>query len=203
MQNISDPQCHTVQMQMDSYLDGDMPHQQESALLSHCNACQDCHEELRIARVIHNGLEALPLLDCPDALLTPLRHLSESSSPQKFHHDRPSFLFALTQLFHSTPAFVRYSMPAILVLVVTLTVVGFNSSQQFIPQIAEEQYTVEEMRKALDDFNLAIDYLNNVSQRTEVMIGDRFLITPLQDSLNASFDSIQERRARPGNDDPI
>lgn len=65
------------------------------------------------------------------------------------------------------------------------------------------EYSPEEVAQALQDLNLAIQYLNQVSERTENMIGGRFLMTPLQENLNASFERIRERDADPLNNDPI
>jgi hypothetical protein len=66
-----------------------------------------------------------------------------------------------------------------------------------------EQYTPEDISQALDELNVAIDYLNRLSQRTEVMIGDRFLVSPIQDSLNASFQKAGIRENNPLNNGPI
>jgi len=191
MQNSNETQCQTIQIQIDSYLDGELQADQQQLFLAHCGDCSDCQDELRIARVIHDGIESLPVLDCPDSLLHGLHQESE----------KPGFFEALSQLLVSMPVFLRYSLPALLVAALAVGLGDFNFSQQ--PQVAEEQYSVEEIRRALDDFNLAIEYLNEVSQRTEVMIGDRFLIAPLQDSLNASMQSIQDVRNDPTIDDPI
>ncbi len=69
------------------------------------------------------------------------------------------------------------------------------SNEQMLANEVVEQYNPEDVSQALQDLNLAIDYLNQVSQRTEAMIGGRFLVTPLQDSINASFQKagIRER----------
>lgn len=57
-------------------------------------------------------------------------------------------------------------------------------------------YTAEDITQAIAELNLAISYLNEVSERTETMIGQRFLIAPLQDSLNASFEPLRRERGR-------
>ena len=41
--------------------------------------------------------------------------------------------------------------------------------------------------QALQDLELALDYLGEISARTEVMIEDRFLLRQLEESINASF----------------
>ena len=51
-----------------------------------------------------------------------------------------------------------------------------------------EEYGPEDIARALLELNTAIDYLNRVSQRTESMIGGRFLVSPLRDRINSSLE---------------
>ena len=67
----------------------------------------------------------------------------------------------------------------------------------------EPAYKPEGVVQALEELNVAIEYLNQLTERTEVMIGERFLIAPLQDSLNASFERAGKRNSKPLNDGPI
>ena len=41
--------------------------------------------------------------------------------------------------------------------------------------------------QALQDLEIAIGYLDQISERTNVMIEDRFLLRQLEDSINATF----------------
>lgn len=75
--------------------------------------------------------------------------------------------------------------------------------EQLVGYEQREQYTAEELAQALKDLNLAIEYLSQVSQRTEEMIGGRFLISPLQDTFNTSFQRANIRQNRPLSNDPI
>lgn len=63
-------------------------------------------------------------------------------------------------------------------------------------------FHVAEVRKALEELNTAIDYLSRVSRQTETVIGERFVVLPLQQSVNsslrgASFSGNEDRQAGP------
>ncbi|MDG2163970.1 MAG: hypothetical protein P8M31_11070, partial [Gammaproteobacteria bacterium] len=63
-------------------------------------------------------------------------------------------------------------------------------------------FDAAEVRMALEELNTAIDYLNRVSRQTETMIGERFVVLPLQQSVNsslrrASFSGNEDRQAGP------
>ena len=61
-------------------------------------------------------------------------------------------------------------------------------ASQGVEEVAPEaQYTQAEVVQALQDLEIAIDYLGQISQRTNVMIEDRFLLRQLEDSINATF----------------
>lgn len=61
-------------------------------------------------------------------------------------------------------------------------------------------FDAAEVRMALEELNTAIDYLIRVSRQTETMIGERFVVLPLQQSVNsslrrASFSGNEDRQA--------
>ncbi|MBT5720185.1 MAG: hypothetical protein HOI69_11625, partial [Gammaproteobacteria bacterium] len=78
-----------------------------------------------------------------------------------------------------------------------------GSVEPLVASESVEQYSPEDISQALDELNVAIDYLNRLSQRIEVMIGDRFLVSPIQDSINASFQKAGIRENSPLNNGPI
>jgi hypothetical protein len=70
------------------------------------------------------------------------------------------------------------------------------------PSVTPAAFDAEQVRMALEELNTAIDYLNRVSQQTETMIGERFVVLPLQQSVNsslrrASFSGNEDRQAGP------
>ncbi|MFT4862488.1 MAG: hypothetical protein ACI95C_001709 [Pseudohongiellaceae bacterium] len=193
MQSSNNSQCYFVQLQVDSFLDGELPETQQQVFLGHVQSCAGCSAELQFARSLHDAVLDLPLLDCPDTVLEPVYRISSAGSIAQ-----PWWL-ALWSWINAAPRSLRFAAPAFATLLVAIILNFDFSSDAPPPQIAaeeSEQYSPEEIQQALKDLNLAIDYLNEVSQRTEVMIGERFLIDPIQDSINASFD-----RARPSRPD--
>ena len=77
------------------------------------------------------------------------------------------------------------------------------AEQASVSATLEPEFTPEEVRQALMDLNVAMKYLNGMGLRTEVMIGDRFLISPIQDSINASLDVMNDRIDNPLDNDSI
>ena len=204
----SDSQCYFAQRQIDSYLDGQLSQAQQETFMYHVQGCQDCARELQYAQIMHDAVLDMPLVDCEEQVLEPVYRLAQGGGKTGA---TDSFWTQVGDLFRGVPAFARYGMAAAAVALVAVATfpVLFNREQP-APLVAEqattepvEEYAAEDIQQALEDLNLAIDYLNQVSQRTEVMIGDRFLVTPLQDSFNASFERARIRRQDQLQDDPI
>jgi len=214
MPTNSESQCYFIQLQIDSFIDGELSSAQQEVFMSHVHSCEECGRELQYAQTVHDAVLDLPAIDCDENVLEPIHRLvnyeHESTAP-----DRASSLWTqLQDWLGGAPVFVRYAMPvaAVAVLAVAIWPAVFSPAQD-APQVATQtvqpvdvqqvSYTPEDIQQALSDLNLAIDYLNEVSQRTEVMIGDRFLVTPLQDSLNASLERARGRNRDVLLDDPI
>ena len=211
MSNSISSQCHFVQLQIDSFIDGDLDAPQVEAFKNHVGDCQACEQELLYAQSMLGAVRDLPLLDCPDHVLEPIHRLSGGSSATDSTSTQ-SLLSRLQQLFSDAPVFARYAFPMVLVVMLAILFTITPRWQENGPQLAEvpqvsaeavEQYSPEDIYQALQDLNLAIEYLSDMSRRTEAMIGDRFLITPLQESLDASFQSIGRNSNDSLNDDPI
>lgn len=214
MPTNSESQCYFIQLQIDSFIDGELSSAQQEVFMSHVHSCEECGRELQYAQTVHDAVLDLPAIDCDENVLEPIHRLvnngHESTAP-----DRASSLWTqLQDWLGGAPVFVRYAMPvaAVAVLAVAIWPAVFSPAQD-APQVATQtvqpvevqqvSYSPEDIQQALSDLNLAIDYLNEVSQRTEVMIGDRFLITPFQDSLNASLERVRDRNRDVLLDDPI
>jgi len=200
-----DSQCYFVQLQIDSFLDGDLGSAQQDALLGHIKECADCSSELQFARLVHDAVLDLPLLNCPDGALEPINRLHNERSVQS-----SPWWQGLSDWFEQLPRSVRYAFPAVLAVAVTLWVLPADQQPaQPVNLIAEQvppaapDYTQADVLEALADLNTAITYLNEVSQRTETMIGGRFVVMPLQESLNASFQRLQDEESDHLSDDPI
>ena len=199
MQASNNSQCYFVQLQVDSFLDGELPDSQQQVFLGHVQSCSGCAAELQFARNLHDAVLDLPLLDCPDSVLEPAYRISSQADSAE------SWISVLWNWLAASPLAFRLAAPAFAMLLVVLVLNGEFAVDSESPQIAvedAEQYSPAEIKKALTDLNLAIDYLNDVSRRTEVMIGERFLIDPLQDSINASFDRARSQRPSRGDQQP-
>lgn len=216
MPSNSESKCYFVQLQIDSYIDGELSEAQQEVFMTHVHGCAECGRELHYAQTVQDAVLDLPAIDCDEAVLEPIQRLVNNGHDNASTESTNGSLFGqLLDWLGNAPIAIRYAVPVTAVAVLALAVwPTLFESQQTTPVVAEQavqqsvesqtaQYSPEDIQQALMDLNLAIDYLNDVSQRTEVMIGDRFLVTPLQDSLNASFERARARNRGALQDDPI
>jgi len=208
MPNSSESQCYFVQLQIDGFLDGDLSEAQQAVFMTHVQGCSACASEFRYAQTVYDAVMELPQIECEDLVLAPVHSLAIDKETTRQGVQRDSFSTQIIGLLASIPLHFRYGLSAALVAGVAVAV-SFNAvipveePEQLIASESIEQYSPEDIATALQELNVAIDYLNQVSQRTEVMIGDRFLVTPLQDSINASFQRASTRENDPLQNGPI
>lgn len=207
MSDNRESQCYLTQLQIDSYIDGDLGEAQQQAFLNHVHGCEDCAGEFRFAQTIQDGLLDLPILDCPESVWQQVQQINSDSEVGGF--SKTSWLASLLEPLMTLPVGMRLAF-SVLVLAIAglITVPQLQGPVEELPVLLSGQsnenaisaanletmsveYSPQEIAKALQDLNLAIEYLNEVSQRTESMIGGRFLMAPLQDSLNASFERVR------------
>lgn len=207
MQSNSDSQCYFVQLQIDGYLDGELNEAQQGVFMSHVQGCAACANEFHYAQTIQDAIIELPQIECGDTVLEPIARLTSGQKQVPQARQGDSFLAQLAGLFTSIPLYLRYGFSvavAVLAIAISFSVsTPVQSPQQLVASESAEQYTAEDISQALQELNVAIDYLNQLSQRTEVMIGDRFLVSPLQDSINASFQKAGIRQSDPLQNGPI
>lgn len=208
MPSNNDSQCYFVQLQIDGYLDGELNEVQQNEFMSHVHDCVACAKEFRYAQTVQDAVMELPQLECQDSVLEPIHRLAGNDNPTTEDRQKISFSDQLSALLNTIPVYFRYGLTAAVVAVVAVVVstnvlTPLESPDQLVASEAVEQYSPEDISEALNELNVAIDYLNQVSQRTEVMIGDRFLVTPIQDSINASFERARSRARDPLQNGPI
>ncbi len=197
----SESQCYFVQLQIDSYLDGELNDAQREELMSHVQGCPACSREFQFAQTIQDTVMDLPMVDCDESVMEPIHRLGRQQASAGGG-------FSFRDWFAVQPVFLRYAMPSLLIAAL-VTVVYTNlpdPDPATVPQVVAQQepdFDPEEVMQAIQDLNIAIDYLSEVSERTEAMVGSRFLMQPLQDSLNASFENIRRANTDPLQDDPI
>lgn len=203
MPSNGESQCYFIQLQIDGYLDGDLSAAQQGIFMSHVQDCAACASEFRYAQTVQDAVMELPQIECEDYVLVPVHSLTAGERQAEEGVQRGSLITQIAGLLNSVPLYTRYALSAALVAVVAVAVsfsvvTPIEEPETLVASESAEQYSREDIALALQELNVAIDYLNQVSQRTEVMIGDRFLVTPLQDSINASF-----RRASIRENDPL
>jgi anti-sigma factor RsiW len=197
MPSNTSSKCQLFQLHIDAYLDHELEPARASDLRSHVDQCQSCRQELAYAERLHRAVVSLPLLDCPDHALEPVDRLFDGIRGNRGEKAPAGFWSALGGLMDTIPMPVRLGIPvaAVLLLVagpgrdLLLPAAGpaVELAGQLAVETAEPEYSPAEIRQALQDLELALDYLGQISERTEVMIQDRFLLRQLEQSMNASF----------------
>ena len=195
MSNNSSSKCQLFQLHIDAYLDDELESARAAELQTHLRSCQSCHAELTYAEQLHRAVVDLPILDCSDQALEPVDRLFATKVYASAKNARsPGQL--LSDFFVSLPGFVRYGVP---VTAAVLLTIGLGNgyldqqaevelaTQEVVVSGAEPAYSQAEIVQALQDLEIAIDYLGQISQRTNVMIEDRFLVRKLEESISASF----------------
>lgn len=208
MPSNHESQCYFVQLQIDGYLDGELNETQQGVFISHVQDCAACASEFRYAQTVQDSILELPQIECSDSVLEPIFRLVGEQIDSDAAPERASFVSKLADLFSPVPLYLRYGMSAAAVAAIAVVVSSSlmapaDAPAPLVASETGEQYTVEDISQALDELNVAIDYLNQLSQRTEVMIGDRFIVSPLQDTINASLDRAGIRENDPLQNDPI
>ena len=219
MPNPSESQCYFVQLQIDSYLDGDLASAQQHQFMSHVQQCEACASEFRFAQTVQDNLMDLEQLDCDEQAMEPIHRLGNGSREigKSTASTAAISLASIARLFNAAPLLLRYSLPvaavAVLAIVISTSmltpdqdtpIVAEQASAVPVQQVAQlEQYDPAEIRQAVEDLNLAIEYLHQLGRRTDALISDRFLIRPLQNSLNASFERAASRSDDQTLSDPI
>lgn len=227
-------QCYAMQLQIDTFLDGELEGEQQLAFVGHVAECGDCAHELRYAQHLYESVLDLPKADCSDALVDNLVAISSQKRVQQHggHEEhrgktgalaetsrqpsRVGFFAQLDQFFRDrlplTIGFAAFSTLVIAVVIVMAPRVD-NAPQPLVAEVTPDlsaenaamipaAFDAAEVRMALEELNTAIDYLNRVSRQTETMIGERFVVLPLQQSVNsslrrASFSGNEDRQAGP------
>jgi len=206
MPNNNSSKCQLVQLHIDAYLDDELEAARATEFREHLAQCRSCRQELAFAEHLHREVVGLPILDCRDQALEPIDRLFAAGSDSA-PRQAGGFREALAALIVSIPVPLRVGIPLAAVL---LLVVGLNRGfllPASSPELAGEAiegntevvYTEAEIVKAMQDLELALDYLGQISERTEVLIEDRFLLRQLEDSINASFSAQPKREADDAN----
>lgn len=207
MPSNTSSQCQLFQLHIDAYLDNELEPARAEELRNHVQQCHTCSQELAYAENLHRAVVSLPILDCSDNALEPVDRLFTAGDQHSARQEREAptggFRGALGGLLDGIPLPARLGLP---VAAAVLLAIGLGRELLTLdpgPELAGQQvidtagndYSPAEIRQALQDLELALDYLGQISERTEVMIEDRFLLRQLEESMNASFTTDPRRKS--------
>jgi hypothetical protein len=201
--------CYAAQLQIDSFLDGELSNGHEQGFLAHVGGCVECAQELRYAQQLYEAVMDLPSVDCGAAFDARVDALIAGREPRSAQGEsriaqgrqrNTSLLESFFDVLRGRGAWSATAMGLCAVVVaVVVTLLATNdgrATRQEAPQIAEAvveratpatTFDAADVRVALEELNTAIDYLNRVSRQTEEMIGERFVVLPLQQSISGSL----------------
>ncbi len=212
MPKNSSSKCQLFQLHIDAFLDDELEPARATELKTHLDNCRDCSDELAYAEQLHRAVVDLPILDCSDQALEPVDRLFANNEP-KSGKSANSIGQWLNTFKASIPGFIRYGIPTTAVVLLAIALGnGYleqrsgaeRAAQEVVAVVPNSQYSQEEILKALQDLEVAIDYLGQISQRTNVMIEDRFFLRQLEDAISASFrNDVVEESANGVSNGPI
>jgi anti-sigma factor RsiW len=152
--------CEWVLEHVDEYVDGLLDEQDRIDLQLHCQVCRECASELDLAEAVRDGLEALPLLSCPDEVTDPVfQDISESSRAEV--HSASVWLQIVRPLWR--PVSVAAAVAAIVLMALF---VGIDRDQ------GSTQPTQAEVDRALQEAKFALAVINDVGRKTGRQVGD-------------------------------
>lgn len=156
---------------LEAYLDGDLPAGEEARLREHLAGCPSCAAELALAEKIQRELRALPLPDCPPAVLEKVRRAGRGEVVPFPRRER-----SLGRRIAAAAA--------ALVLALGGGVLFYQAQQPQQPSAAEIAQAEMEARYALA-------YISKVSQRAGLDIRDeilqKHLVAPATRSVSESL----------------
>jgi anti-sigma factor RsiW len=188
-----DVSCSWVQEAIDSYIDGDLPSDEEPLFERHVNGCGRCRHELAIAESVVGELRALPSLTCPDHVTDRvLEHTDASRAREQTRSPQGGVAGRwIRRLGAPRPALA--GVMVILIVVASVLVGRFNKPGE---QISPAQ--VEEAEAAL---RWTFAYVNEVSRLSGLAVRDEVfeagVLQPVQRAVRSALDT--EARARQEN----
>ncbi len=159
----AEDRCLWTLDRIDPYLDGDLDREEIAKVESHLADCQDCREELALARAVAQELRTLPALECPPRVV-------EQAAAALGTDNRDSIVHRLLGWFGGRNVFVLRPAMAVMVLVVAAVSVFVLSQHEQSPFSSGPEYTEQELELAKLDAMLAFAYLGKFSRRTGEII---------------------------------
>ena len=196
MSSLDQSLCQLMQMRIDSLLDGELEAVRKAELQAHLQQCTDCEAELAYAQRLHSAVRQLPALDCGPAGQQSLDRLLAVAGTTAKIDSPPGWLNRLWAGWQTFPLVLRYALPVVAVLVFAaglgLGRMQGTGQEQEVPLAVRQEaapsldYSPEEIRQAMADLELALNYLESVSRRTSALVRDELLAERLGEALNVS-----------------
>ena len=162
----AEDRCLWTLDRIDPYLERDLAGEEIAKLEGHLADCEDCREELALARAVVQELRALPARECPP------RVVGEAAA-ELGTHNRDSIVQRLLGWFSGRTVFILRPAMAVMVLVIAAVSVFVLSQHEQSPFNGGPEYTEQELELAKLDAMLAFAYLGKYSRRTgEILKND-------------------------------
>jgi predicted anti-sigma-YlaC factor YlaD len=150
--------CADVLERLEAWIDGDLDESEAAAVNAHIRFCGSCRAERRLAETVVAELRALPEIDVPENVLRAVRSRTRPILGERFR------------------AFFKASrippMPALAVVVAAVLIVLVLSPSH---RHTEQQYTDQEVARAVAETKLALAYVGSIAHRAELRVERRVL----------------------------
>ncbi len=196
-----------LQMRIDNLLDQELEPQEQRKLLDQIHSCPDSGREYLLARAMHDAMLDMPRPEMPAELL--------ANVYRQTLRKRVSLAERLRNLADTAfpaPAW-RLAAPAFAALAAVAIWLQFSpSSPQDSPSppivqtprmTDTEQYSREELIVAIEDLNVTIQTLNEITESMRTRLGDRMINLPVISMPALSIDNADSGDAAPAINDPI
>lgn len=155
----ADSYCNSALDALEPYLEGDLPPRQLRKLEGHLADCEDCRQELALARKVLEGLRSLPELPCPPGVGGEL--FSPDAAVAGIETDR------LRTPQTASPARWSWLAAAVLLLAVAGTAFWLRAPAQNEAEL--------ELAQARRDVQVAMTVLESIHRKAAVSLRDKVL----------------------------
>lgn len=169
-----DRTCEPVIVELERFVDGDLPPEETAAVARHLESCAGCRAEARLAEEIRDELRALPRLDAPSHLVETVKvtaRREDAARTRRWSVLRPSPVWALAAAL-------------LLAAVLTPLWMGPSSTEVLNTEVAggpigSPPVDPAEVEKATAEVRVALAYVGQVTRRTGLEIRDGLIVERL------------------------
>ena len=150
--------CADVLERLEAWIDGDLDESEAAAVKAHVDLCEACQAERRLAETVVAELRALPEFDVPETVLQAVHSRTRPTLGERLR------AFVEVSRFRPVPALAAVAAVVLVVLVLSPS-----------PRPTEQQYTEQEVDRAVAETKLALAYVGSIAQRAELRVKERVL----------------------------